>query len=127
MILALRSLRQCRRLIIQPIYQYTEKDSEEKSGGGVFLFCQGTDPEMILLLVAHAAGSKLAWHYAVAPFTDYALAAQLDGKEVWSLAKGHRPTRTTPHWWNGSVESKTLSTEEEAELAKGFKASEASE
>ena len=84
------------RLLGQPIYQYTAKDSEEKTGGGVFLFCQGTDPELILLLEAHPAGSKLAWHYAVAPFTDHALAVHFDGKEVWSLAKGHRPTRARP-------------------------------
>lgn len=115
------------RLITQPIYQYTAKDTEEKIGGGVFLFCQGTDPELILLLEARAAGSKLAWHYAVAPFTDYALAVQFDGKEAWSLVKGHRPTPTTAHWWNGRVESKTLSPQDEAELARRFKASQASE
>ncbi len=61
------------RLIDQPIYQYGAKDSGDKTGGGDFLFCQGTDPELILLLEARPAGNKLAWHYAVAPFTDYAL------------------------------------------------------
>lgn len=113
------------RLVSQPIYQYTIKDSEEKTGGGVFLFCQGTDPELILLLEAHSASGKLAWHYALAPFTDYALAVQFDGKQVWSLEKGHRATRFTPHWWNGALETKTLTAEEEAELAKKFKASQA--
>ncbi len=115
------------RLLGQPIYQYTAKDADEKTGGGVFLFCQGTDPELILLLEARPARGKLAWHYAVAPFTDFALVVQFDGKEVWSLAKGHLPTRATAHWWNGRVESKTLSAEDEAKLAKTFKASQATE
>lgn len=110
------------RLITQPVYQYsTEKKTESNTiGGGVFLFCQGTDPEVILVLEARKLGERRVWHYALAPFTDYALSVTLDGKEVWSLEKGHRPTRTTAHWWNGQLEHRKLSAEEEVVLAKEF-------
>jgi hypothetical protein len=115
------------RLLTQPIYQYSaEMGQSEKPvgaiGGGVFLFCQGTDPEVVLLLEARQLDDRRVWHYALAPFTDYGLSVTLDGKEVWSLAKNHRPTRTTPHWWNGKMEVKKLSSQEEAELAAAFKA-----
>ena len=93
----------------------------------MFLFCQGTDPEVILLLEARQLEGRRAWFYALAPFTDYGLSVTLDGTEVWSLARGHRPTRTSPHWWNGRMETKKLSAEEEAELAAAFKAEQPAE
>jgi hypothetical protein len=110
------------RLITQPVHQYTIKDGGDTIGGGVFLFCQGTDPEVILLLEARQVAGRSTWFYALAPFTDYGLSVSLDGQEVWSLARGHRPTRTSPHWWNGRMEVKKLTAEEEAELAKAFDA-----
>lgn len=118
------------RLLAQPIYQYSvEKGPADKGsdtiGGGVFLFCQGTDPEVILLLEARQVNDRRVWHYALAPFTDYGLSVTLDGKEVWSLAKDHRPTRTSPHWWNGKMEVKKLTAPEEAALASAFKADQA--
>jgi hypothetical protein len=109
------------RLITQPIHQYAAKEPAETIGGGVFLFCQGTDPEVILLLEAREVAGKRIWFYALAPFTDYGLSVTLDGTEVWSLARGHRPTRTSPHWWNGRMETKKLTAEEEAKLAAAFK------
>ncbi|HJS07480.1 MAG TPA: hypothetical protein VJ809_07455 [Pirellulales bacterium] len=115
------------RLITQPIYQYTARQPADTLGGGVFLFCQGTDPEVILLLEAREVDGRQTWHYALAPFTDYGLSVSLDGNEVWSLAKGHRPTRTSPHWWNGRMEVKKLTVEEEAELAAAFKAGQVAE
>jgi hypothetical protein len=108
------------RLLAQPIYQFTPGKKSDTIGGGVFLFCQGTDPEIVLVLAARQINDRRVWHYALAPFTDYGLSVALDGKEVWSLKKGHRPTRSTPHWWNGRVEQRQLSAEEEAELAKAF-------
>jgi hypothetical protein len=115
------------RLITQPVYQYSAKEPAarepaETIGGGVFLFCQGTDPEVILLLEAREQAGQRTWSYALAPFTDYGLSVTLDGAEVWSLARGHRNTRTSPHWWNGRMEVKKLSAEEEAQLAAAFKA-----
>jgi len=109
------------RLVTQPIYQYTAKQPSDTVGGGVFLFCQGTDPELILVLEARQVKGRRAWLYALAPFTDYGLSVTLDGKEVWSLAKGHRPTRTSAHWWNGRMEVRKLTDEEEKELAAAFK------
>ena len=115
------------RLITQPIYQYTAKQPSDTIGGGVFLFCQGTDPEVILLLEARRVQDRLAWYYAFAPFTDYGLSVTLDGKEVWSLAKNHRPTLSSAHWWNGKMEVKKLSAKEEAELVAAFKAGQKTE
>ncbi|MCI0361557.1 MAG: hypothetical protein L0211_23990 [Planctomycetaceae bacterium] len=109
------------RLITQPIYQYTAKQPSDTLGGA-FLFCQGTDPEVILLLEARQVKGRSTWHYALAPFTDYGLNVTLDGNELWSLAKGHRPTRTSAHWWNGKMEAKKLSEKDESELAAAFKA-----
>jgi len=72
------------------------------------------------LLPGDRSRGRAAWHYALAPFTDYGLSVTLDSKEVWSLPRGHRPTRTTAHWWSGRMETKKLSEKDEAELAKAF-------
>lgn len=115
------------RLLTQPIYQYTTEKRGDTIGGGVFLFCQGTDPEVVLLLEARQVKDRRIWYYALAPFTDYGLSVTLDGKEIWSLAKNDRPTRNSAHWWNGKMEVKKLSAEEEAELAKEFSSDQKSE
>lgn len=109
------------RMITQPVYQYAAQQPSDTVGGGIFLFCQGTDPEAILLLEARQVNGRRIWYYALAPFTDYGLTVTLDGSEVWSLERNRRPTRTSTHWWNGRMEVKRLSAQEEAELADAFK------
>ena len=106
------------RLVTQPIYQYTVEKPKDILGGAIFVLCQGTDPEVVISLQARKTADATRWHYACAAFSDYGLNVALDGKEVWSQAKNSGSARNKAHWWSHQMEVKTLTAEQEAELAK---------
>jgi hypothetical protein len=47
----------------------------------------GTDPEVLLLIEARAAGGKMRWEYACGRFSDRSLYVQRKDKEVWSSVR----------------------------------------
>lgn len=88
------------RLLPTPVYRYEDKVAGIRDGA-VFAFVHGTDPEVFLTLEYRDAGSKSGWHYALAPMTCWAVQAELDGKETWSVPE--RLGKSTPsdpyHVW----------------------------
>lgn len=86
------------RLIPQPVYRYTDIKSPKSKGGAVFLFCQGTDPEIVLLIEARLIEGSTVWCYACAAFSDYELYLRRDGEEVWSVTRQAR-SPAARHWW----------------------------
>jgi hypothetical protein len=74
------------RLLNTPIYRYDTVDTAESLGGGLFAFCQGNDPEMLLVIEARKTESGYRWEYAPAEFTNMNLYLQLDEKDVWQAA-----------------------------------------
>jgi hypothetical protein len=89
------------RLLANPVYRYDQQNARTMLDGGVFLFCQGTDPEIVLLLEARKKDGEFQWQWACAAFSDYALRAELDGKEAWHSPKYPHLTNKNPHWING--------------------------
>lgn len=85
------------RLLAKPIHQFDVEKPDTVSGGALFVFCQGTDPELILAVEAQKDDDKYVWKYAAASFTDYALKLRLDDKEVWTCEK-YSGGRTKAHW-----------------------------
>lgn len=85
------------RLLTTPLYQFptddkaasdekpteTQPDKSNPIGGGMFTFCQETDPEIFLLIEARATDTGAAWHWAAAEFSNLSLFLELDGKPVW--------------------------------------------
>jgi len=79
------------RLLPSPLYQFSvEEDGAAAAadkgrclGGGLFAFCQETDPEIFLLLEARSAESGLSWYWSAAEFSNLSLFLQLDEKAVW--------------------------------------------
>lgn len=71
------------RLLTTPLKQYHAKDSTEFLSGGLFAFCQETDPEIFLLIEARPSDLEPRWMFAVAEFSNLSLFLQLDGQEVW--------------------------------------------
>ena len=62
------------RLLDTPVYRYQRDDSainvtDDLIEGAIFLFVQGTDPEVILILEAVEGKSKDEWRYALARMT----------------------------------------------------------
>jgi hypothetical protein len=78
------------RLLTTPLYQFSTGDEEPEAaekarclGGGLFAFCQETDPEIFLLLEARRGETGSNWYWAAAEFSNLSLFLQLDGKAVW--------------------------------------------
>jgi hypothetical protein len=68
------------RLLTQPVCHYESTDT----GGALFAFVEGTDPEVFLLIEARAGDKGLAWHYALARMNSIEFHVALRGREVWS-------------------------------------------
>jgi hypothetical protein len=78
------------RLLTQPIYRYerpTEADAAptEWSDGALFVFVQGTDPEVFLMLEAREHQGAPAWHFALARMNSIAFRVTYQDREVWSV------------------------------------------
>jgi hypothetical protein len=99
------------RLISQPIYRYADTQSPVSAGGAVFVFCQGTDPEIVLMIEARRVEDLPNWCYACAAFSDYKLYVQLNGQEVWNVTEQVR-SPNAPLWWWHEMSKERLPDEE---------------
>jgi hypothetical protein len=96
------------RLVPRPVYQYDSDGVRPTVSGGLFALCQGTDPELWLMIETRAVGTDLAWHYAFASFTDYAAQARHGADEVWSCPQYVHGIRTLPHYVQSVAETVSL-------------------
>jgi len=102
------------RLVPRPIYRYQAKAQDHVVDGALYAMCQGTDPEVFLMIEDRPTKEGLRWHYACAAFSDYQLHVQLDGTDVWTTPKNNRSDRNGPHWWFGFIEKLKLPVEPQA-------------
>jgi len=72
------------RLLATPLHRYGQ-EGDAVVDGAIFAFAHGTDPEALLVLEARKNGDDLAWSYALAPMTGYALRIKDQGQEVWAI------------------------------------------
>jgi hypothetical protein len=89
------------RLLTQPIYRY---ESEQKGliDGALFVFVQGTDPEVFLLLEARRETAGTTWQYGLTRMNSVRFEVQHNGREVfsapilpWGQVKNPREPYTT--------------------------------
>jgi len=72
------------RLLSHPIDRYADAPSGLVDGA-IFIFANGTNPEVLLLIEARrGAGGAMSWSYAAAPLTTAAPTLRLDRKDVWT-------------------------------------------
>jgi hypothetical protein len=71
------------RLLPQPLYR-NQYETPLALDGALFTFAFGTDPEVLLLVEARNASGGAVWHYAAAPFTDFAIQLKYKDQTVWS-------------------------------------------
>jgi len=71
------------RLLPQPLYR-NEEESTLALDGALFTFAFGTDPEVLLVLEARHTSEGPIWHYAAAPFTDFAIELKYKEEPVWN-------------------------------------------
>lgn len=72
------------RLLPQPIYRYAAPD-DHVADGAIFVFVQGTDPEVFVLLEARGAGDTSRWHFAAARMNSVGFQLRYQDKEVWQV------------------------------------------
>ncbi len=75
--------RQELRLLTQPIYRYAS-GRHKILDGALFVFVQGTDPEVFLLLEARGDSGKETWHFAATRMNSVGFTLRYQDKEVWS-------------------------------------------
>jgi hypothetical protein len=72
------------RLLVQPIYRY-ENTQGDLIDGGLFVFVQGTDPEVFLLIEARQPrGGAPEWRFGATRMHAIYLRLNRGGREVWS-------------------------------------------
>lgn len=72
------------RLLPQPIYRYEAPD-DHIVDGAMFVFVQGTDPEVFVLLAARGTGEAARWHFAAARMNSVGFQLRYQDKEVWRV------------------------------------------
>jgi hypothetical protein len=77
------------RLLTTPIFRYSDRDAGVVDGA-LFVFAQGTDPELLLLLEARVGTDAHLWHYALARMTSMPVEASLDERPVWAVENWDR-------------------------------------
>jgi len=70
------------RLLAQPLYRYGGDESEVLDGA-LFVFVQGTDPEVFLMIEARRDGPRWQWQYALARMNSVKFVASYQDQEVW--------------------------------------------
>jgi hypothetical protein len=71
------------RLLPQPIYRYSSPE-QKVVDGGLFVFVQGTDPEVFLLLEARGEGDAAAWQFAATRMNSVEFHLRYQDHKVWS-------------------------------------------
>ena len=85
------------RLLPQPIHRYADPD-KEIIDGALFVFANGTNPEVIAVLECQTTGTgDPVWKYGFAPLTTAPATARLDDDVVWSKPQNSLPKRQEPY------------------------------
>ena len=97
------------RMMPQPVDQYVIEDGERNHSGAIFVFANGTNPEVLLLLESDDSG----WRYALARLCGAEPTVKLGDRVVWNkpsmeeVGKGWQLDYTGDAHW---VEPSALST-----------------
>jgi hypothetical protein len=94
------------RLLPQPIYRY-DAPQQKVQDGALFVFVQGTDPEVFLLLEARGPADSAKWSFAAARMNGVGFRLRRRDREVWAVEvmpwqdiRSHAETYTTFQFTN---------------------------
>jgi hypothetical protein len=72
------------RLLTQPLYRYAAPQAGI-ADGALFVFVQGTDPELFLLLEARGEADAAKYHFAASRMNGVGFTMRRGDREVWSV------------------------------------------
>jgi hypothetical protein len=85
------------RLLPRPFYRYSDPSSG-LIDGAFFLFVNGTNPEILLMIEAREEGPLAPWSYGLARISRAAPTVLLDRQEVWSQPYAGTTSRVDPYY-----------------------------
>jgi len=85
------------RLLPQPVHRY-DAATAGLLDGALFVFANGTNPEVFLLLEAVKQNDRLFWQYGAARSGHAELHLELNGNEVWSVPRAGTLRRNEAYW-----------------------------
>jgi hypothetical protein len=86
------------RLIRQPLRRYDDPQAGLLDGA-LFLFCHGTNPEVVLLVEAAGKdGSPTTWQYGIQRLGHAEMHLNLDGREIWQCGRIGNPLPSDPYY-----------------------------
>lgn len=79
------------RPLANALHRYEDPGSQ-LTDGAIFAFANGTNPEVFVVLEAHAAnGGPSVWKYALVQMTGGAVSVSLDGAKIWDCEPADPP------------------------------------
>jgi len=72
------------RMLPQPVFRFESGDADRD--GGLFVWFEDWDPELLLLMETRTTPQGAKWHASFARFTNLPVAARYQGNQVWSFA-----------------------------------------
>lgn len=85
------------RLLSTPVHRYDDPDGGIIDGA-VFVFANGTNPEVVLLLEAYEEEGQRQWQYGLARLGHAEMHVELDDVEVWTVPRVDPTRRDEPYW-----------------------------
>lgn len=85
------------RLLTQPAVRYGRADGEVVDGG-LFAYCKGTNPEVLLLVEAVKNGGRLEWRSAFARMTSRGCEVSRADAVVWSRPRTRQERAIDPYY-----------------------------
>ncbi len=86
------------RLLTHPIDRYDDP-AAGVIDGAIFVYANGTNPEILLLLEARRKGSRSpAWSFAAAPLSRAEVSLKLDGRDAWVSPTKKQTTPQEPYY-----------------------------
>jgi hypothetical protein len=90
------------RLLTTPLYEY--EDDARLPAGAVFGFaCNGTNPDLVIVVEAREAGGTQLWHFAPARMTTGGLNVKYGDETVWTAEFSEPGVADYPTWTSFSM------------------------
>jgi hypothetical protein len=70
------------RLLPQPIYRFEPSDGTQRNGG-LFLWLEDWDPELLMLIETAGTSDGPKWHVGFAGFTNLPVTARYKEAQIW--------------------------------------------
>lgn len=85
------------RLLPRPVHSYDYENGDGTvTAGSLFIFCRGTDPEVLIKLELRPSSTgEPSWHYGIANFTNMVSSVAYDGLDIWIDDPAAAPSK--PH------------------------------